>query len=49
MQIHRRKSLRAIGSASEVRMQFYAISAERELQHPAAVAIRNAAKQELFN
>jgi LysR family transcriptional activator of nhaA len=47
-QIRRQKRLRTIGAADEVRTQFYAISAERKLQHPAVVAIRNAARQELF-
>ncbi len=48
-QARRQKSLRLIGSTDEVRTQFYAISAERKLQHPAVVAIRNAAKRELFD
>jgi len=47
-QIRRQKSLRTIGATDQVRTQFYAISAERKLQHPAVVAIRNAARQELF-
>ncbi len=47
-QIRRQKSLRTIGETTEVRTQFYAISAERKLQHPAVLAIRNAARQELF-
>ncbi|HET6936812.1 MAG TPA: transcriptional activator NhaR [Candidatus Angelobacter sp.] len=37
-----------IGLTNEVRTQFYAISAERKLQHPAVIAIRNAARKELF-
>ena len=47
-QIQRQKSLRMIGTTEEVRTQFYAISAERKLQHPAVLAIRNAARQQLF-
>jgi LysR family transcriptional regulator, transcriptional activator of nhaA len=47
-QIRRQKGLRAVGGTSEVRTQFYAISAERKLQHPAVLAIRNAARLELF-
>lgn len=43
-QIHRQKRLRTIGITHDVRTQFYAISAERKLQHPAVVAIRDAAK-----
>lgn len=47
-QIRRLKTLRTIGTTNEVRTHFYAISAERKLQHPAVVAIRNAAREELF-
>lgn len=43
-QIRRQKRLRTIGVTDDVRTQFYAISAERKLQHPAVVAIRDAAK-----
>lgn len=46
--IRKQKSLRAIGVTEEVRIHFYAISAERKLQHPAVIAIRNAARHELF-
>jgi len=48
-QIRRQKRLRTVGATSQVRTQFYAISAERKLQHPAVVAIRNTARQELFS
>ncbi len=47
-QLRKQKGLMIIGTISEVRTQFYAISAERKLQHPAVLAIRNAARQELF-
>jgi LysR family transcriptional regulator, transcriptional activator of nhaA len=47
-QVRKQRSLRTIGATSEVRTQFYAISAERKLQHPAVLAIRNAARKELF-
>lgn len=47
-QIRRLKTLRPIGVTNEVRTHFYAISAERKLQHPAVVAIRNAARRQLF-
>jgi len=47
-QIRQLKTLRIIGVTNEVRTHFYAISAERKLQHPAVVAIRNAARRELF-
>ncbi len=48
-QIRKQKGVATIGTTSEVRTQFYAISAERKLQHPAVLAIRNAARQELFS
>ena len=48
-QIRRLKTLRTVGVTNDVRTHFYAISAERKLQHPAVVAIRNAAQRELFN
>lgn len=47
-QLRKQKTLKTIGVTNEIRTQFYAISAERKLQHPAVVAIRNAARQELF-
>lgn len=47
-QIRKQKGLRVVGVTNEVRMQFYAISAERKLQHPAVLAIRDGAKSELF-
>ena len=37
-----------IGTTEEVIEQFYAISVERKLTHPAVVAISRAARQELF-
>jgi LysR family transcriptional activator of nhaA len=37
-----------IGATEEVIEQFYAISVERKLTHPAVVAISRAARQELF-
>ena len=47
-QIRRQKHLKVIGATQELQLQFYAISAERKLQHPAVIAIRNAARHELF-
>jgi LysR family transcriptional activator of nhaA len=38
----------AIGHSSEVTEQFYAISVERRLTHPAVLAISSAARQKLF-
>mgnify|MGYP005838271573 CR=1 FL=1 len=37
-----------VGGTEEVRERFYAISAERQLRHPAVVAISEAARRELF-
>jgi len=37
-----------IGRTEEVREQYYAISAERRLKHPAVLAVREAAKTRLF-
>lgn len=47
-QLRKQKGLKTVGATNEVRTQFYAISAERKLQHPAVVAIRNAARHDLF-
>jgi len=38
----------AIGTTADVREQFYAISVERRLSHPAVIAITSAARRELF-
>ena len=43
-----RHQLREIGAVDECREQFYAITAERRIVHPAAVAITKAAQGELF-
>jgi LysR family transcriptional activator of nhaA len=48
-QLRKQRGLRMIGATNDVRTQFYAISAERKLQHPAVLAIRNSARQELFS
>jgi LysR family transcriptional regulator, transcriptional activator of nhaA len=42
-------SVRIIGGSEDVRSHFYAISAERKIQHPAVVAICNAARRDLFS
>lgn len=47
-QIRKQKGLTVVGRTEEVRTQFYAISAERKLQHPAVVAISKAARLQLF-
>jgi LysR family transcriptional regulator, transcriptional activator of nhaA len=48
-QVRKQKGLSLVGATNDVQIQFYAISAERKLQHPAVVAIRNAARQKLFS
>ncbi len=47
-QVSKQAHLRILGQTDEVRIQSYAISAERKLQHPAVVAICNAARHRLF-
>ena len=47
-QVMRQHDVVSIGSTEEVKEQFYAISVERKLTHPAVVAISRAARQELF-
>lgn len=47
-QLQKLKGMRVIGETDKVRMQFYAISAERKLQHPAVVAISDAARNKIF-
>lgn len=41
-------NLEVIGRTDEVRQQYYAISVDRRLRHPAVVAIADSAKTELF-
>jgi LysR family transcriptional regulator, transcriptional activator of nhaA len=47
-QLRKQDSVRAIGRTEDVRSQFFAISAERKLQHPAVVAICESARRDLF-
>ncbi|MFO0891155.1 MAG: transcriptional activator NhaR [Isosphaeraceae bacterium] len=47
-EVCRQYSVKAIGRLDEVRERFYAISVERRLQHPAVLAITEAARRELF-
>jgi LysR family transcriptional activator of nhaA len=47
-EVVRRYGFRLIGRTEECRQQFYAITAERKLTHPAVVAITSAARQRLF-
>jgi LysR family transcriptional activator of nhaA len=47
-EIQQQHDVQIVGRTNEVREQFYAISIERKLKHPAVVAISEAARQELF-
>ncbi|HTT22649.1 MAG TPA: transcriptional activator NhaR [Candidatus Sulfotelmatobacter sp.] len=47
-QVLRQDSLQPIGHTDDVRNQFYAISVERRLKHPAVIAICDAARKQLF-
>ncbi len=47
-QVMRQHEVVSIGTTEEVIEQFYAISVERKLSHPAVVAISRAARQERF-
>jgi LysR family transcriptional activator of nhaA len=40
--------VRVVGRSEKVRQQFYAISGERKIKHPAVVAISEAARQDIF-
>ena len=48
-EICRQYRVQKLGELPQVREQYYAISAERKLKHPAVVAISEAARQELFS
>ena len=48
-EILRRYRVRVVGRAEAVRQQFYAISVERKIKHPAVVAICEAARQDIFS
>jgi LysR family transcriptional activator of nhaA len=47
-EICRQYGVRVVGRLRDVRQQFYAISVERRLKHPAVVAISEAARHTLF-
>jgi LysR family transcriptional activator of nhaA len=47
-EIVRQFGVRVVGRLDEVRERFYAISAERRLEHPAVVALTRAARDKLF-
>lgn len=46
--VQRVAGVRLVGRADQVKERFYAISAEEHPKHPAVIAIRDAARQELF-
>lgn len=47
-EIKRQYGVSVVGRSSDVRQQFYAISIEKKIRHPAVSAIREAARSELF-
>lgn len=47
-EVLRQYGVSVVGRAEAIRQQFYAISVERKLKHPAVVAICNAARQDIF-
>jgi LysR family transcriptional activator of nhaA len=47
-EMRRQYRLRLLGRVSSIREQFYAISTERKLKHPAVVALAEAARRKLF-
>ena len=48
-QMKRQDRLRRVGTTSEVRAHFYAISSERKLKHPAVLAICDSARKQLLD
>lgn len=47
-EVQEQYGVKAVGEVAAVRVRFHAITAERKLTHPAVLAIRDAARQELF-
>lgn len=47
-EVQRQYGVRSLGQLDGIREQFYAISIERKLKHPAVVAISESAKRKLF-
>jgi len=41
-------AVRVVGRSSAVLQQFYALSVERKIKHPAVVAICKSARQDIF-
>ena len=48
-EVRQQYGVRVIGRAEGVRQNFYAISVERKIKHPAVLAIREAARQDIFS
>jgi LysR family transcriptional activator of nhaA len=48
-EVLRQYRVKVVGRSDAVRQQFYAISVERKIKHPAVVAIREAARQQIFS
>ncbi len=47
-EVRQQYRVRVVGRSPDVRQQFYAISVERKIKHPAVMAICQAARQEIF-
>ena len=47
-EVTRQYKVETVGQTNSVREQFYAISTERKLKHPAVIAIRDTARQKIF-
>jgi len=47
-EILRESPVRVIGRSEDVRQQFYALSVEKKIKHPAVVAIRRSAREDIF-
>ena len=47
-ELRRQDKIQRVGSTQDVKLRFYAISAERKIQHPAVVAICESARRQLF-
>lgn len=47
-EFRRRYHVHVVGRVKAIRQQYYAISVDRRIQHPAVLAIVNAARQEIF-
>ena len=48
-EVRQQYGVQVVGRAESVRQSFYAISVERKIKHPAVVAIREAARQDIFS